>query len=1696
MTLFDSGTQESSPLLYEADNFGIARENKSVFDSTVDFLEMGVPIAVHSALLSFYNTGVEAANWFGRKSGLYEGNLEERSMEKDLQEADESGNLLSYYKAHSEGLEAGGLILGSFAPGLGAVKALKLMQEARLAGALGKATNLLPGRIQTSVISRSLDEINAGNASLYGNIGRDKLKAIMLGFGDQALQAAAWELATVATMKANPTISKDDLGDIVSHTISAALLGGVIGGSIEGVMIHKQFKGALLQKEAEEKMYELSTRMGIGKYLAGDRAVKLLESLDAIPEAKSMSAKTKAAQTIQSGILETEKILKDIVPEGEGILARQFVATLRKMKTEMNLPNEYLYDMLARLGKIQRIGAKASEFDPEIFYINRFAKNENPELNELISGTPSEKAEASFAYKYKQSADGRKPIISRFAAIADDIVAPNTFLTQKDAFASGADIYIGKDLSVSVNPESEIISRSARPGEMRKLTDAEEEIYRKTGSLPTDSTPLLGASVYFNLVDGSVSNRAFAVAGDVSSHIQVDNQGLRIGNYTSKQSVGQGYKVEDVKKMSTVDASARYIWAQQQGIKQIREAVGYNDLPLLEQIAKDYEKAKASKIQYFKKETDAAASELPESAAVFLDDLKHQKNLLIVKLLEGTDATSKEIAIKANVPEKYIMNFGASEYGAGPESFMPSADRFMNANSLRLNYDISQATHDPDGMIARGSLDVQYRINLAKQQATAVAANFFKNEYEKMVIALNAGDADARGAGPGFVLASNADYFSAAQKAEHTGAQVNQYILNMNNDFGDRIAGVHYQIALKPQHGAELAAVTNALRRTGERYVFVPTDIVKSKNLNFAENEGILAVEKSVKYDKNSGQIVDWNPDFLPENTPQTQWIRASELRAEDVKGQANYYKLSPEVTAYGKQHISLNDERLIHHNNWLAAQGFNKQINLGGWYAPPIDTRKYPFVALVRELQGSGSAGSSVASIVAEDAKTLEQKVAGLQDRYEIFFKGTTKKYHEVLGDYDYNMNLVDNTVDTALKREGKLSDVLPDLRGDTTLNEYLDWHQRQNTRLVRNMVELANGQLFAELRAIGERYTLAETSKFGKTLAYFTRTAENPFNSYIKTALGISPKTEYSLWQDANEKLESFFGTAFRAAKETFGAASKGIISFEDAVKTTKAFGLGNPYGDALEGMKNYGIATKLPPERYLSKFVSIANSALAATVIRLDAFQTLINAVSTPILLASETNAAIRKLTQVELPDGTGRLIPGPTAPIFRATQDYFGETGKQLLTKYHEWNVGVRKLSSDYHELLDNVTLVGNETVDKLQDKMKNLVQLGAKLTLSDRTEEFVRFVAARTGDIIFSEAGFSGMELQQQVRTFVNRVHGNYVSSQRPVAFQGPLGQAIGLFQTYQFNLMQQVFRHVENSDKKSLAILFGLQSSLFGLQGLPGFQAINTHIVGNASNNPDHTDFYSSFPSTFDKKLGDYLLYGTVSNWLGTGLYTRGDIQPRQITILPVNPKDYPAVSGSIKFLSNIFDASAKVKDGGNLTNTILQGLEHNGISRPLTGIAQTVQGYTTTSSGSLISASNDWFSLTSAARMMGSRPLDEALTMDALYRKTAYAAKDNARMQQLGEAVKTTLLAGSSPSQEQLEQFAARYAASGGRIENFGRKMLEWSKDANISVANKIYLNLKSPLNVNMMKVMGAKELPDYAFGAGAASTSGAAVP
>jgi len=131
------------------------------------------------------------------------------------------------------------------------------------------------------------------------------------------------------------------------------------------------------------------------------------------------------------------------------------------------------------------------------------------------------------------------------------------------------------------------------------------------------------------------------------------------------------------------------------------------------------------------------------------------------------------------------------------------------------------------------------------------------------------------------------------------------------------------------------------------------------------------------------------------------------------------------------------------------------------------------------------------------------------------------------------------------------------------------------------------------------------------------------------------------------------------------------------------------------------------------------------------------------------------------------------------------------------------------------------------------------------------------------------------------------------------------------------------------------------------------------------------------------KDAGDWLMYGLASNMLlhpdlKTNLYVRGDINPRNITIVPVDPRNIPIVQAAGKFFGNIFDTAKKISKGGDLGTSILQGLEHNGISRPLAGIAQTFEGlanphvqtYSTSKRGNII-GSNDMMSLVNMGRMM-----------------------------------------------------------------------------------------------------------------------------
>ena len=249
------------------------------------------------------------------------------------------------------------------------------------------------------------------------------------------------------------------------------------------------------------------------------------------------------------------------------------------------------------------------------------------------------------------------------------------------------------------------------------------------------------------------------------------------------------------------------------------------------------------------------------------------------------------------------------------------------------------------------------------------------------------------------------------------------------------------------------------------------------------------------------------------------------------------------------------------------------------------------------------------------------------------------------------------------------------------------------------------------------------------------------------------------------------------------------------------------------------------------------------------------------------------------------------------------------------------------------------------------------------------------------------------------------------------------------------------------------------------------------------------------YPSLLGKEMGDWLMYGTASampafmssltgsdwgkNW--PSLYTRGDINPRHITLVPVTPGDIPAIDASIRVVKNLVDLGGKLVGGADISESLLQGLEHNGISRPLAGLAQVLNQKSTTSKGSLISASNDFNLIASAARIAGSKPLDESIALNAQFRMQAYKASSLARQEALGERVKSHLYQNEFPPDDVMDGFMKDYAKSGGRIENFNAAMQRWSKDANVSVVEKLRSKMKSSYGQRMSEIMGGVPLEDY---------------
>jgi hypothetical protein len=179
-------------------------------------------------------------------------------------------------------------------------------------------------------------------------------------------------------------------------------------------------------------------------------------------------------------------------------------------------------------------------------------------------------------------------------------------------------------------------------------------------------------------------------------------------------------------------------------------------------------------------------------------------------------------------------------------------------------------------------------------------------------------------------------------------------------------------------------------------------------------------------------------------------------------------------------------------------------------------------------------------------------------------------------------------------------------------------------------------------------------------------------------------------------------------------------------------------------------------------------------------------------------------------------------------------------------------------------------------------------------------------------------------------------------------------------------------------------------------------------------------------------------MFGLASQAFGIDFSGRGNLNPRYASIVPTDFSNLATVSTLTGAIGNLYNTAGMLADGNvSVGRALAHGLAHNGMNRPLQGLGTLLQDAVTSSKGQVDFANirmdeagnmawGSWFS-----RLIGARPMDEAIVRSHFYRQASYDAAHRDKMAELG----ATLQAGGV---EDWGSFATEYESAGGDLQNF----------------------------------------------------------
>lgn len=1657
---------------------------KSLTDKLYDAATAGTAGAVTSGLLSLYNTGVAVANVFGAEA-------EEIKTAEVLGDID--ANWKKYYEENAQVIDTIGFIGGSFIPGLTALKGLQLARAGKAAGTyrgvLGYTINK-----QNNALKRGLDEIAQTGGTVFSRINTNKLSSMAWGTADNVLQTAVFETAAAATMHSSPFFAGDSAGDIAWDVVKTSLAGGFLGGAVEALFTNKIFRDAGKLVDKGQRKYDTVVALDNLNMNFGDKVFGIIDELEKLPnevlqadkklkfsyrlngrveavdldtgalyDKKLQETTRRAMQTIQAKIVDSvtsDSTVGAAVAESIADIMREGITTASKTAAK-----EKLGSFLLGLKRMEGMVNPEVNFTKETFYIpEAAAKGEVGKVDFASLFSPFKKADTDRTVEVIGNAADAKMVI-----LGPDVT------TVKQAWEQGYDIAMTAEGKVSINPGSGIF-----------------RTVPKEDTRPTRAV--------FNTRSKTTSDSAIGTIADVqtpeSTLVVKSKAGIvESGKFQYKFTLDSFDPVADATK-----ATARHLWAASLEGKLSNVTIGSYDFSILDRLAANPSMiGDGVKIKNF----DDTITVLSPGDAI-TDQVIALKRDYLIRTLGSVQAHKQQIehlkelgdeipidvakaaedidlrllAYRTNTELSWITDALGHEFDITkmrtPEAMRP-LESYAARENIVMVYDPKIKAQLMEGDFPDALVAYEERKAIALQKSQEAFASVMKEDADKFIDfqadTLNK-KFDATGVGATGFGFSNADYGDLGRLwAQDVGKQASLITVKRTNSTLEQLQSSAADVVADSAAGRELATILTRVRRSDELLTMVP-------GKDAAGNDIMKVVDLATVNE-----------------------IAKLQAKGKPLSGIS--YKvdipMSQKVSNFMLQHHEIHRRQLGEKIELANAQGTTLHWNPNALYVPPIDTRKVPYFAFVREAEGKAFGTSEVAMITARSPEELQRLTEAVPKEYQVIFKKDTELYHKAMGDYNYSRALNQPTLDPFLRKKGVLGDFLPSLDGKAAIEDFISYHMRKEEQIVRDAIEVKYSQTFAELKWLSDQNTLLQTSKYGYQGKQSVRTIADPFDDYRKTALNISKKAEYTLWQNLNEFVDALGTRAYRATEDAMRDAQAGKITWEEANKLMEKVGLGGPF----TSQESFLAAQVGNDRNYIKQAIAKGNMLLSTVGLRLDWANSLINIISTPILLSAEMSSirsAVRghselagKINELFTVVDPGTKMPVPTTRklLMRAVANYWTPEGKALVAGRYKDIGAIKDVLSMHHSMMSDLALTPDMVPRKWAERVGNWTEKASTITGNNFSEQFTRFVSAdvmrQVTDPLVAAGKMSAKEQNAYISIFVNRVQGNYISSQRPIAFQGTLGSAIGLFQTYQFNLFQQLFRHIENRDARAIATMGGMQTSVFGLNGLPLFEAVNTQLIGQANINEGHHDAYSFAVQAAGKEWGDWLMYGSASAFpifsdKMPALYSRGDLNPRHVSIIPTSPMQVPIVEAGSRVVSNLINLGKSLGNDSPMASNLLFGMEHNGISRPMAGIAQVLQGFSTTSKGSLIGQSSDFSAIATASRVLGSRPMDEAVALSAKYRLEGYRAADRDRIEALGIAVKEKIRSGTLTSEDILD-LQGRYAQVGGRIDTFGAALQRWQKGATQSVVNAIADSQKTAYGQRLNEIMGADRLEDTRY-------------